>query len=164
MIKKQFVTFLLLFPVTFCSFTATAQNKKQADNNNTTVEKKKLLDLEYSWLKAELSLDTAYVSSLMDESFMSITADGVTNKEEELAFYFKNISDRMREGVFVDSFRLEDPIVNFYGNTAVVTFVVHSFRTEKSVPAERKTRFYDVWIKQNGKWKAVSSQGTRVGE
>ena len=28
--------------------------------------------------------------------------------------------------------------------------------------AEKRTRFYDVWINRNGKWLAVASQGTKV--
>ncbi len=127
-------------------------------------DKKELLALEYNWLKAEFSLDTAYLATLMDDSFMGISASGTTTKQEELLDYYKIISQRLKDSIFIDSFRLENAVVNLYGTTAVITFIVHTFRKEKGVAAERKTRFYNVWIKRNSKWKAVASQGTRVTE
>lgn len=133
--------------------------KEYADN-----DKKQLLVLEYNWLKAEFSLDTAYLATLMDESFMGISASGTSTRQQELLDYYNIISQRIRDSIFIDSFRLENVIVNLYGTTAVITFIVHTFRKEKGVATERKTRFYDVWIKRNGKWKAVSSQGTKVTE
>jgi hypothetical protein len=141
----------------------------QETNPNLTKEyansdKKQLLALEYNWLKAEFSLDTAYLSILMDDGFIGITASGTSNKQEELIDYHQTISQRLRDSIIIDSFRLENTIVNLYGTTAVVTFVVHTFRKDKGIPVERKTRFYDVWIKRNGKWKAVASQGTKVAD
>lgn len=133
--------------------------KEYADN-----DKKQLLALEYNWLKAEFSLDTAYLSTLMDDSFIAITANGTSGKKEELADMYQTISQRLKDSIIIDSFRLENSIVNLYGTTAVVTFIVHTFRKEKGIATERRTRFYDVWIKRNGKWKAVSSQGTKVSE
>ncbi len=149
--RHLFLTWLFFVHVFFIA----AQDKN---------DKEQLLALEYKWLKAEFSLDTAYLSTLMDDSFMSISASGISNKHEELLDYYNTISQRLKDSIFIDSFRLENAIVNLYGNTAVVTFVVHTFRKDKGVPVQRKTRFYDVWIKRNGKWKAIASQGTRVIE
>jgi len=127
-------------------------------------DKRQLLALEYNWLKAEFSLDTAYLSTIMDDSFIAINASGTSNKQQELNDMYQTISQRLKDSISIDSFRLENAIVNLYGTTGVVTFVVHTFRKDKGVPVQRKTRFYDVWIKRNGKWKAVSSQGTKVTE
>lgn len=162
--RKYFRNHILLTVLVFvCSILTNAQETnprltKEYANN----DKKQLLTLEYNWLKAEFSLDTAYLATLMDDSFIGITSSGVTNKQQELLDYYNIISQRMRDSIFIDSFRLENAIVNLYGTTAVITFIVHTFRKEKGVAAERKTRFYDVWIKRNGKWKAVASQGTKV--
>lgn len=161
------ISFLKNFILTvFClllSIWVAAQNKKQTEEKKKqTIDKQQLLALEYRWLKAEFGLDTAYLSTLMDDSFMSISASGTTSKPDELVDYYKTISQRLRDSIFIDSFRLENNVINLYGNTAVITFIVHTFRKEKGIPGERRTRFYDVWIKSNGKWKAVASQGTRV--
>lgn len=166
LLKKYFRKHILLTALVFVySLQSNAQEanprltKEYADN-----DEKQLLTLEYNWLKAEFSLDTAYLATLMDDSFIGITSSGTTNKQQELLDYYNIISQRIRDSILIDSFRLENSTVNLYGNTAVVTFIVHTFRKEKGVAAERKTRFYDVWIKRNGKWKAVSSQGTKVAE
>ena len=77
---------------------------------------------------------------------------------------FDNISAMRKDSIFLDSLKLEDPIVNVYDKSAVVTFIVHTYKKEKGGSTEKRTRFYDVWINRNGKWKAVSSQGTPVTE
>ena len=157
--KHTLLSGLLLLHILLVSAQETNPNLTKEYANR---DKKQLLNLEYNWLKAGFSLDTAYLSTLMDEGFISITANGTATKQEELIDYYKTISQRLRDSIFIDSFKPENSIVNLYGTTAVVTFVVHTFRKDKGVAVERKTRFYDVWIKRNGKWKAVAWQGTKV--
>ena len=159
--KHIFLTGLFLIIILF---TNAQETNPRLTKEYAERDKKQLLALEYAWLKAEFRMDTAYLATLMDESFMGITASGVSNKREELLDYYNTISQRSKDGIFVDSFRFENVIVNLYGTTAVITLIVHTFRKEKGIAVERKTRFYDVWIKRSGKWKAVSSQGTRVVE
>ena len=67
-----------------------------------------------------------------------------------------------RDNVFLDPVKLEDASVKLYDNTAVAIFIVHTYKKEKGKPTEKRTRFYDVWIKRNGKWLAVASQGTTM--
>jgi len=159
--KHALITGLLLINMISANAQETNPNltKEYLDN-----DKKQLLALEYNWLKAEFSLDTAYLATLMDDGFIGITAGGTSGKQEELTDYHRAISQRLKDSIWVDSFRLENSIVNLYGTTAVVTFVVHTFRKDKGVPVQRRTRFYDVWIKRGGKWKAIASQGTKVVE
>lgn len=135
-----------------------------AQGKNANDDKRKLLRLEYDWLKAEFALDTAFLSSIMDSTFIGISAEGVHNKKEDLLDMYNTIAQRNKDSVFIDSFKLENAIINLYGSAAVVTFIVHTYRKNKGIPEQRRTRFYDVWIKRNNKWKAVSSQGTRVSE
>lgn len=75
---------------------------------------------------------------------------------------YDNISAMRKDSIFLDSLQLEDAITNVYGNTAVVTFIVHTYKKDKGKPTKKRTRFYDIWINRNGSWKAVSSQGTSV--
>lgn len=121
-----------------------------------------LLSLERKWLEAEFALDTAYLSTLLDSTFIGISANRVSSKQEELKGMYDNISAMRKDSIFLDSLIVEDAIVNIYHNSAVVTFVVHTFKKEKRKSTEKRTRFYDVWINRNGQWKAVSSQGTPV--
>jgi hypothetical protein len=125
-------------------------------------DKKYLLNLEYEFLEKEFSLDTAFLSSVMDSSFIDISDYGIKGKQEDLMSIYHNIAQRIQNGISIDSFRLEDTVVNIYSNTAVVAFVVHSYRHNYDTIIERKTRFYDVWTKRGDKWKLVASQGTAL--
>jgi hypothetical protein len=125
-------------------------------------EKRELLNLEYEWLDKEFVLDTAFLSSIMDSTFIGISDDGVKNKQEDLISMYNSIDQRIKKGIVIDSFRLEDEVVNIYSNSAVVTFIVHTYRHNNDTLIERKTRFYDVWVKRGDKWRAVASQGTPV--
>ena len=134
-----------------------------ADNADGRMEKELIL-LERKWLEAEFVLDTAYISTLLDSTFIGISANRVSSKQEELKGMYDNMSAMRRDSIFLDSLKLEDSIVNVYDKTAVVTFVVHTYKKEKGRSTEKRTRFYDVWINRNGIWKAVSSQGTPLDE
>ncbi len=123
-----------------------------------------LLSLERKWLVAEFALDTAYLSSLMDSTFNSISDEGVHNKQQCLQSMYSNIIQRLKDSIIIDSFNFENTIVHIYENAAVVILTVHTHGKNKDVIRNRKTRFYDVWIKRNGAWKAVSSQGTPLTE
>ena len=131
-------------------------------NSSLITDKSQLLSLEQKWLTAEFALDTTYLSSIIDSSFIDISEDGLHNKSQALLSMYQNITQRIKDSIFIDSFFIEDPVVNVYQTSAVVTFVVHTFRSDKGVKSEHKTRFYDVWTKQNNTWKAVSSQGTKI--
>lgn len=84
--------------------------------------------------------------SVIDHTCLSICEEGVHGKQAYLSGMCHTISQRNKDSLFVDSFKLENAIVHLYGNTSVVTFVVHSYRKSRGIPNERKTRFYDVWV------------------
>jgi hypothetical protein len=148
----------LFYPLILIFFSLQALSQRQMLEKG----KAELIKLEYNWLKAEFALDTSYISNLMDELFMGISVDAIHNKQEALVDMYTSIAQRNKDSIFIDSFKLEDIYINIYENTAVVRFVVHTYRKEKGIANERKTMFYDVWIKKNKKWKAVSSQGTSI--
>jgi hypothetical protein len=156
-------TFLIIFSIVLfgCSDDNTHKSKDEVKNSDQKI-KLELLSLERKWLDAEFALDTASIAPLLDSTFISISANGTSNKQMELAGIYKNISAMRADSIFLDSLELEDTIVNVYDNSAVVTFIVHTYKKEKGKPTEKRTRFYDVWINRNGNWKAVSSQGTRI--
>jgi len=133
--------------------------KKSVSQNASSKDIEKLKQLEYDWLMAEFKLDTATIAPMMDEKFMGIGLTELTNKQQELDGIYENMSQRRKNGHVVDSLYLDDIHIQVYGNTAIVTFVSVTKGRIKGIPFEnRRTRMYDVWIKRNGQWKAVSSQ------
>jgi len=152
------VTFLMTVLFS-CAETDSKKSNRPVGQTNDKV-KEELLSLERKWLDAEFALDTASISALLDSTFVGISANRISGKQEELKGMYDNISAMREDSIFLDSLTLEDAVVNIYDNSAVVIFVVHTFKKEKGNPTEKRTRFYDVWIYRNGQWKAVSSQGT----
>ena len=133
-------------------------------SKNRNDDRSELLHLEKEFLEKELALDTAFLSFLMDSTFIDITDDGIKHKKEDLINIYQNIDQRIKNGIVIDSFRLESEVVNVYSNSAVVTFIVHSFRHNGDTLIERRTRFYDVWTRRGDNWKLVASQGTVIQE
>jgi hypothetical protein len=119
--------------------------------------------LEYDWLWAEFSADTAKISRLIDNSFVSINKSGIETKQQELKGTYESIMERRKHGHTVDSLYLDNFWAAFYDNTAVVTFLaVTSGKVKDSLYSNRRILIYDVWIKGSGQWKAVASQVTRL--
>lgn len=154
---KILLTFLI-FGLFGC--VQSVSDKENVINNSNDKVKEELLSLERKWLEAEFALDTAYISTLIDSSFVGISPNRISNKQDELKGMYDNINAMRKDSVFLDSLKLEDVVVNIYENSAVVAFIVHTYKKEKGISTEKRTRFYDVWINRKGKWKAVSSQGT----
>jgi hypothetical protein len=148
------VKFLTL---TLCCFLiiVSACVKERPDD---TGAKEQLLQLEHQWLEHEFTADTAFLSSIIDSTFICITETKIFNKPEILEKMNVNKNFRTRNDIVIDSVRLENAVINVYGNSAVVTFIDHTYARKQGIPLESKVQFYDVWIKRDGQWKAVSSQ------
>ena len=127
---------------------------------NSPDEANKLLNLEKEAIAKEFQNDTTFLSSIMDATFIELSKDKLKNKHEVLATIFQNNINNLKNKVLLDSFQLEEPIVNLYGNAAVVTFIIHTFRKKEDSLFESRTRFYDVWVKRGTQWKAVTWQGS----
>jgi len=155
---------ILLTLLIFFSFSCNEADSNKGITNKDSNDKVKdeLLSLERKWLDAEFALDTAYISTLMDSSFIDISIDHIHNKQQALKEMYDNINAMRKDSIFLDSLKFEDVILNLYENTAVISLVTHSYKKNKGKPVEKRMRFYDVWINRNGKWKAVSSQGTTL--
>jgi hypothetical protein len=139
-----------------------------SDKNETGIMKEQpeavILSLEKKWLDAEFNLDTATIAGLLHTRFISVNGREISGKQQELTGIYNNISAMRKDGIVLDSLRFEDAQVRLFDSTAIATFIVHSFKKDKGRPVEKLTRFYDVWIKRMGNWKAVSSQGTVLTE
>ncbi len=145
----------------FASFVFSKNVLSQTPTTSSDAET--LKKLEYDWLMAEFRLDTATIALMMDEKFISIGMTTISNKQQELKGIYDNISERLKNNHIVDSLNFDDMHIQIQDNAAVVTFLSVTKGRINEVPfANRKTRIYDVWIKRNGSWKAISSQVTPV--
>jgi len=154
--RLRLITTLILSGLAIISISCVESSKSDYEAGQ------ELLTLEKKFLEKEFALDTASLASLMDSTFIDITDDGVKDKQEDLIDIYYNIDQRLKQGTVPDSFKLENEVVNVYSNSAVVTVTVHSFRHSGDTSIERRTRFYDVWIRRDTEWKLAASQGTVI--
>ncbi len=136
----------------------------QTSGQDYTNEKISLLLLEQQWLAAELKMDTVFIASILDSSFMGISEYGIHSRQQEITDIFNTMQQRQKNNISIDTFEIEQGNVNLYTDAAVVTFVLRTYRNENGAPVQRRTRFYDVWIRKENRWMVVSSQGSIVKE
>ena len=112
--------------------------------------------LEDAWVNAIVHKDTNVLNHVIADDFGGLSPNGFAYTKQEA------ISDVQSGSYVVDSMVLENVKVRVYGDTALVTF----YQNEKSKfgDEDRSGRyaFTDVWVKRDGVWQAVASQGTPV--
>lgn len=132
-------------------------------NLNVNKESALLYQLEYDAIAAEFAMDTAAVGRVMDEHFINVSPNTISSKQQELSYMYDNFRRRKESGHTIDSFYLDKFRTDFFDHTAIVTFQIVTKGVEDNKPyANKRTAFYDVWVKRNGVWKLVSMQATRV--
>jgi ketosteroid isomerase-like protein len=113
-----------------------------------------LIQLENDWLKAISQHDTASLDSILADDFLDTTYTGEVRTKRDA------ILRATAGNNAIDSQRLSDVHVRFYGNTAIVTGL--NTVTAKAF-GEAKVRFTDVFVKNGNRWQAVSAQETLTG-
>ena len=125
-----------------------------------TADEQALLDLEYQWAKAYVSVNADQLASILSPDYIQTnTRARVTDREEEVA--------DLRKGTFrYEKFETTEMKVQIYGEAAVVTGLIAAKGTDKASgkTIEGQMRMTDTFIRQNGKWLVVASQTTRVPE
>jgi hypothetical protein len=113
-----------------------------------------VLAQETRWLTAIVAGDRATVATILSvqPAFTHITADGrLVYRAAELA--------AVRKEAFV--MRPSDQTVDFFADGAAIVHGINAI-TQPNHPVER-VRFTDVFVLQNGHWKAISAQETSIG-
>jgi ketosteroid isomerase-like protein len=115
-----------------------------------------LKQIEQDWADAMKAKNADKLSDIIADSWVGLGWDGKTSNKAKI------MADLKAPGNSLDSYDLGPVKVRTFGNTAVVT----GSDTEKSTDSGKDTSgkyiWTDVFVKQNGKWKAVASQSTKV--
>ena len=109
------------------------------------------------YIAAQLNNDSDSLQKLMADDFTAIRSDGsLSTKAQEI--------EHIKSGALThEKSDIQDVKIRVYGNTAITTMLTLFKGTIPSgkqyTGTNRSTR---VWVKQQGEWKCVSYQVTRV--
>jgi ketosteroid isomerase-like protein len=115
-----------------------------------------LIQLENDWSQADLDRDPAALNRILAEDWIGIDFEGrVQNKQQAL------------QGIRSGSGSLESTVlrnmkVRVYGNTAVVTGTDTEKGEYHGKDSSGRYVWTDVFVRRNGRWRAVSSQSTKL--
>ena len=134
--------------------TKAADTKKPAASANAASDE--LKQIENDWVDASKAKNAEKLGDILADSWVALGWDGKrTDKAKALA-------EMKTPGNSLDNIEMSPMTVRIFGNTAVVT----GSDTEKSMENGKDTSgkyvWTDVFVKQNGKWRAVASQSTKV--
>lgn len=115
-----------------------------------------LTKVENAWSEAVVKRDVAALQRLYADEYVSTDPTGaVLNKTQDIA--------GVQAGDFIlVSYKIEDLKVQSHGTVAVVTGRNTIKGTWKGKPADGSYRFTDVFVKRDGRWQAVATQGTGI--
>jgi ketosteroid isomerase-like protein len=121
------------------------------------VAEKSLRDTEHRWTEAFKNRDREVLNSVLDDQFM-FTDDqgGVFNKSQYI--------DAVTQAIKVESYRLEDTVIRVFGDTGVVTGRWAGRVTVEGKDSSGAFRYTDTFVRRLGRWRAVASQDTRIGQ
>ena len=115
-----------------------------------------LIELEQGWNEAFYSKDVAFIENILADDFVATYDDGSRgDKAKELALTAE-FNQRV-ESALQDEFK-----VKVYGDTAVVWFTLRLVGIRQGQQVEVTFRYTDVWVLNNGEWRCVSTQSTKV--
>ena len=117
-----------------------------------------LLYMEMDWSDADKRRDaTWFERNLADDYF------GVSSLTGKLNTKADDVADVKNRKEVYDSAVSSDMQVRIEGNTGVVTGIYHlKGRDDKGQPLDRRIRYTDLYLKKDGRWQVIGSQGTDI--
>jgi len=143
-------TIAAAFVALFCIAVLGAQGQSSVERD--------IVKLENDWGTAWQKKDAAFLQKLFADEYLSTDNEGATyTKAQDLA----NVAAL---GTSVTSFALSDMKVHVYGDTAIVTGLNTTKQTLKGKDTSGAYRFTDVFVKRDGRWQVVATQGSLVAK
>lgn len=144
--KSVYVVFGLL---TMCSVALTQPKSASGDEAA-------LKALEEKWDAANLKGDAAALGAILADTFISTSAEGKVRTKAEV------LAELKAGAIKYQTSKVDDMKVFLYGDAAVVNGKWTGKFVLKGKPTDTVERFTDTYIRQNGQWRAVASQGSAI--
>ena len=116
-----------------------------------------LLQIENDWCTADLKQDAAILGRILASDFTGVGSRGITDTRESTVAAYKDKTSTTTACVN------SNMKVRVFGDAAVVTGTVTSNGTNKGAAFKgRQVLFTDTYVRRDGRWQCVASQGTLV--
>jgi len=112
--------------------------------------------LEEKWDAANLKGDAAALGAILADTFISTSAEGKVRTKAEV------LAELKAGAIKYQTSKVDDMKVFLYGDAAVVNGKWTGKFVLKGKPTDTVERFTDTYIRQNGQWRAVASQGSAI--
>ena len=133
---------------------AKADAKKPASSSNAAVDE--LKQIENDWTDAQKTKNADKLAEILAGNWIGTGWDGQSSDKAKALADVKSASNSL------DSIQMGPMKVRLFGNVAVVTGSDTEKSKEYGKDSSGKYVWTDVFVKQNGKWKAVASQSAKV--
>jgi len=117
---------------------------------------RKSLEVKQEYDRAQLRNDGAWFQRMFAEGYIFVMPDSTVITKDQF------ISDLVSRDLVWESVSATDTRVRIYGDTAVVTGHFFGKGTFKGQRVNERQFFTSVWIKQNGRWQAISEHASNL--
>ena len=154
---KRLMAIVLMIGVGVSSVVLLAQGEPAATKKPAkTAAADEVRQIENAWVAAVKAKDAGKLSAILADSWVGLGWDGrITDKAT-------NLAELKSQGNSLGTFEMGPMNVRLFGTVAIVTGSDVETSTEDGKDTSGKYIWTDVFVKQNGTWRAVSSQSTRV--
>jgi len=143
--KRNLLAALLIF----CAFGI------RLEAADTGADEQALRKIEQEWTQAHVKRDTSVAQRIESDDFTFVDPDGIiSNKAQSL----KNVSGDL---VFQE-FLIDELKIRVYGDAAIASGLGTVKAKFRDRDISGSYRWTDVFVRQNGSWKAVVAQVTKV--
>jgi ketosteroid isomerase-like protein len=148
---------LVVLLVAFIALSAqTSRKAKPAGTSGSSADVNALMDIENGWPDAMAKKDVSFIERNYADDITDIGPDGALNTKQQ------DIDD-LKSGKFVvESGTSAELQPRVFGNTAVVTGIADLKGKYNGQDISGRYRFTDTYVKENGKWKLVATQATKI--
>ena len=119
-------------------------------------EEGRIIALESAWDQAEQNKDATALANLLSDNLVYVDYDGSLSNKQQFLASVKSAS------ISSEQINNEGVTVRLYNNVAVSTGIYRDKGVENGKPFQRRGRFTNVWINQNGAWQCIASQSTLI--
>ena len=131
--------------------TSSKQEKAQDAGKGNVVDT--FTKIENDWWEADKAKDEKALGRILADDWFYLGPQGTMTKTQELG-------DLKNRDESIASLTLTDMKVRVYGDVAIVTFREHENSTKKNADSSGDFLYTDVFVRRQGRWQAVNSQGT----